>query len=200
MLRQMLRGPGPGAEGQGSDPQLGMRGQDPEDPMLRMMQQVMGTMGGQGGPTSDALPPGFAEMFGAVSQQEPTINDKDYLWRIFHIISSLSLAFYAVSSFHITGSKFARETIVEGNTGQQLFWIFTTLELVLQSSRYFIDGGRPPPSGILATAGQLLPPPWGDYLRILSRYRIIYTTVVSDALLIIFVLGCAAWWNGLGTS
>ncbi|KAI9717000.1 MAG: hypothetical protein M1828_007465 [Chrysothrix sp. TS-e1954] len=201
MMRQFLRGTG--AEGQtGNAGKQGEQQPENEDPMMRMMQQVMGSMGGQSGPQGpDPQMQAFSELFGAASsQQEPAFSNYDNIWRTIHSLCAFALAFYALSTCQLVGSKLARSDMMQTQTSPPLFWIFTTVQLVLQSSRYFLEGGRPPPSGLLATAGRWVPDPYGNYLRILSRYRVIYNTIISDALVVIFVLGCAAWWKGLAAS
>jgi len=50
----------------------------------------------------------------------------------------------------------------------------------------------------MGTLAQVLPQPWAGYLRVVGRYSVIYTTVVADAMVVVFVLGVIAWWkNGM---
>ncbi len=87
--------------------------------------------------------------------------------------------------------------------------MFATLELILQSTRFFMERGRLPGSSgggagsgargvgmVLSTVAQFLPPPYGEYVRVAIRYGIMASTVVADALVVVFVLGCVAWWRG----
>jgi len=173
---------------------------DTDDPMMRMMQQILGAAGGgSGNEGSGGLPPGLASMLGGQQQPEPDMKMNN-IWRIVHAVFSLLLGLYATLSFAFTGSKLGRAQIHGESLAPKLFWIFATAELVLQSSRYYIDGGKLPASGILGGLGQMLPEPYANYLRIFSRYSIIYTTIVSDAMVIIFVFGCMAWWQGMAAS
>jgi hypothetical protein len=116
----------------------------------------------------------------------------------------LSLALYVTLNTTFTGSKRARQLSdvtynapmsLERNFGSQLFYWFATAEVVLQSSRFFIERGRLSQPGMLGTLSNVLPAPWGGYLRIVGRYSVIYTTVVADAMVVLFVLGVLAWWR-----
>ena len=192
-----------------------MPAQDPsaEDPIMSMMQQLLGGFGGPGGPGGagdGGLPAGLASIFGGGVQQPQPISarNSEYLWRIVHALTFFLIAVYTVSSFAFTGSSLARNISVDSLSGgmgtrlaaPRLFWMFATAELVLQSGRYFLNQGRLPPSGWLGTLGNMLPMPYANYVRIANRYSVIYTTVLSDAMVIIFVLGCVAWWNGMAAS
>jgi hypothetical protein len=191
-----------------------------DDPMMAMLQQMMAGAGGPGGPGADpmaGLPPGLADLFGGAGmpgapgqgQQEAQqpLSSSAYLWRILHFVISLSLALYVTLNTTFTGSKRARDLSsltytaplsLERNFGTQLFYLFAVAEVVLQSSRYFIERGRLTQGGLLGTLSSVLPPPWADYVRTIGRYSIIYTTVVADAMVVVFVLGVMAWWKSGG--
>jgi hypothetical protein len=74
--------------------------------------------------------------------------------------------------------------------------MFATFEVVLQTSRYFIEKGQLQGKGMLNTVAQFLPEPYSGYVKVIGRYSVIYSTVVSDAMVVVFVLGAASWWNG----
>jgi hypothetical protein len=189
-------------------PQGGQQGN--EDPMMRMMQQMLG-----GGDPNAQLPPGLAEMMSSLGgggpmpgmpgqegqQQAAQPSSSAYLWRIVHFFFSFGLALYVTMSTPFTGTKAAR-TASQYNTesgesfSHRLFYWFATAEVVLQSSRYFLERGQLPQSGLLGTLAAIVPQPYGGYLRVIGRYSVIYTTVVADAMVIVFVLGAMAWWNG----
>ncbi|KAK8247344.1 hypothetical protein HDK90DRAFT_39386 [Phyllosticta capitalensis] len=190
MMQQMLRGGGPpGMEGAGPG------GAQGEDPMLQMMQQMMGGGGMPGMPGA----PGAA-------QQEESSNAA-YVWRIVHAIMSFSLAVYIALGSAFDGTKATREHgqrsfdgVVEiggVNVGQRLFWLFATVEVVLQSTRFFVEKGRLQQGGLMGTLSTVLPEPYAGYVRMAGRYSVIYTTVVADAMVVVFVLGAVAWWKGL---
>ncbi|KAI9684844.1 MAG: hypothetical protein M1822_005492 [Bathelium mastoideum] len=153
---------------------------DANDPLMRMMQQVMS------GPEPEHQTPPTGQV---------------YLWRVIHAFFALALALYIGLSSTFSGSKFSRSTPTfnhepAGGVPPRLFWTFATAELVLQSTRYFLEKGRLPGSGLLGMIGSMLPEPFKGYLAIAARYGIIWTTVVSDAMVIVFVFGALAWWKG----
>ena len=183
------------------------------DPMMAMMQQMMGGAGGMpGGPGQGPpgdLPPGLANMFSAMSgagAPEPSPEQSSaWVWRLVHSLFSLGLAVYIVFRTPFTGTKLSRtaapgddwmQESIQGETFAHFFYLFATFEVILQSSRYFIEKGRLQGSGILSTIGGFLPEPYAGYVRVLGRYSVIYSTVVSDAMVVVFVLGAASWWNG----
>jgi hypothetical protein len=197
----MLMGAGPQPSPGPTPGMMGPDGQAPggqEDPMMAMMQQMLGGgAGGEGG----GLPPGLASMFGGGAQQQEPDTWANNVWRVVHAAFSLLLGLYAATTFTFTGSRAARLQYAVGEqVAPKLFWIFATGQLLLQSSRYFVDGGKLPASGILGGMGAMLPEPYANYVRIVSRYSIIYTTVVADATVVLFILGFVAWWKGLAAA
>jgi hypothetical protein len=178
---------------------MGMQGgQDPNDPNalggdLPQMAQMLSTMMGGGG-------------MGGAGQPQPSTGSA-YLWRIVHAISALIIAVYIALTTTFSGSKLARteNTFVQDvnyGLGAKPFYIFATAELVLQTSRYFIEKGQLQGGGILATIANsgFVPEPYAQLIRTIGRYSTIYTTIVSDAMVVVFVLGAVAWWKGLAVS
>jgi hypothetical protein len=189
-----------------------------EDPMAKMMQQLMGGM--QGDPNDpNAMGgdlPQMAQMLstmmggggmGGAGQQQPKTGSA-YLWRIVHAISALAIAVYIAFTTTFSGSKLARTTgdmfVQDSNfgLGAKPFYIFGTAELVLQTSRYFVEKGQLQGGGILATIANsgFVPEPYAQVIRTVGRYSTIYTTIVSDAMVVVFVLGTVAWWKGLAAA
>lgn len=165
--------------------------------MAQMMEMLLGGAG-MDGAAGGGLPAGLAAMFGGQGAEGTQEEGRSYqyVWRIVHAVIALAIGLYAAFVLPFTGTAMARESSI-GSTGlPRIFYMFVTAELVLQTSRYFTDQGRLPASGILAGAAKLLPQPYAGYARLISRYSIIWTTVVTDAMVIVFVLGCVAWWNG----
>jgi hypothetical protein len=183
-----------------------------------MLQQMMGGGGpggmpgapGQTGPPGD-LPPGLANIFSAMggggAAPEPSPEQSSaWLWRLVHALFSFGLAVYIVLRTPFTGSKLSREFHGDNDdwasdrpltdTFAHFFYLFATFEVVLQTSRYYIERGRLQGSGMLSTVGGLLPEPYSGYVRVVGRYSVIYSTVVSDAMVVVFVLGAASWWKG----
>ena len=182
--------------------------------MVQMLQQMMGGMpGAQGEGPQDGLPPGLAAMLGAreggaagmpgqQGQEDPGKSLEGYLWRIIHALFAFALGIYITALTTFNGAQFSKTdaTIMDGagdgEIGKRLFWIFATAEVVLQSSRYFLEKGTTTQSGWLGMAAQVLPEPWKSYLGLVTRYSGIWFTVVEDAMVVVFILGVVAWWKG----
>ncbi len=189
---------------------VGQRGGQGDQNPMRMLQQYMeeGVQGPGGLPSG--LPPGMAAMLsgeapgttGAGSVVQEQKQNNAYLWRIIHAMFALALGIYIISMTPFSGVKFSRidpSADMEG-VGVQFFWAFATAELVLQSSRFFLEQGQVSPTGWVGFLIGVLPQPWKGWLALGSRYSGIYTTVVQDAMVVVFVLGCVAWWKGAGSN
>ncbi|KAF2760553.1 hypothetical protein EJ05DRAFT_498512 [Pseudovirgaria hyperparasitica] len=194
-----------------------------DDPQMRMLQQMLGGFdpnaaggAGAGGDPLAGLPPGMQQMMAAMTggtgmggpQETAPVPTTTYVWRIVHAVFALGLAVYIASQTAFTGAKSARRSAqndggfglddfeLVNDVGKRLFWLFATAEVVLQSSRYFLERGALPQSGIFGMLSSVLPEPFSGYVRVVGRYSVIYTTVVADAMVVVFVLGCVAWWRG----
>jgi hypothetical protein len=182
--------------------------------MAAMLQQMMGgggmpSMGQQSG-APDGLPPGLADMFSAMqgggAAAEPSPEQSSaWIWRLVHSLFSLALAIYIVLQTPFTGSRLSRFSQHDDNWAVQptpahnfarFFYLFATFEVAMQSSRYFIEKGQLQGGGMLSTVAGILPSPYGSYIRTIGRYSVIWSTVVSDAMVVVFVLGATAWWKG----
>ncbi|KAL8674718.1 MAG: hypothetical protein Q9168_000876 [Polycauliona sp. 1 TL-2023] len=208
-IRQLLRSAPPPQDAQPTSGQQQAGGQD--DSMVQMLQQIMGGMPGADRDNQNGLPPGLAALLGGdMSASEPGTTahgqhgrDKSvdgYLWKILHAIFALALGIYITGVTTFNGASYSATRTIPGSvdeeTGHRLFWIFATAEVVLQSSRYFLEKGRISQSGWLGMLTQMLPEPWKTYAGLVMRYSGIWTTVVQDAMIVVFVLGCVAWWKG----
>ncbi|KAF2130917.1 hypothetical protein P153DRAFT_336945 [Dothidotthia symphoricarpi CBS 119687] len=214
-------------EGNASDPfSQGQAGDASQDPMMAMLQQMMGGgggipgfPGGSGGPAGGqpgmppGMPPGMADMFAAMqggSAAEPSPTQSSaWIWRLVHSLFSLAFATYIVLRTPFSGSKQSRDLVVAddwtvestpANSFAHFFYLFATFEVVMQSSRYFVEKGQLQGSGILSTVAGILPAPYGGYVRTIGRYGVIWSTVVSDAMVVVFILGATTWWKGAALS
>ena len=190
---------------QGGEGGQGQDGAD-EDPMANMMKTVMGMMGTPGGDAG--MPQMLSAMMaqgGPAAQQQPATSSA-YLWRITHAVFALTLAAYIALTSTFNGTQLARLKTIDPTTGldtdpgvgPRLFWIFVTSELLLQSTRWFVEKGQLQGGGLLAKIANsgFVPEPYAGYVRTFGSYVRIWTTVVSDAMVVVFVLGCLAWWKG----
>ena len=219
-LRQrMLQFQGPPV-GQGVPPPQQQQQQQPqqqqgppgnEDPMMALLEQLMGggggSSGGPGGGGGGGLPPSLAQALGQAQAGQglsaaTTDGDYGYVWRLVHAVLALALGLYAVASTSFSSAAAQRRQpgiaseIDDG--GARLFWYFATAELLLQSGRFFLEKGRLRGHPVLTALAPLVPEPWRARMLVLGRYGVIYSTVVADAMVVLFVLGVAAWWKGAG--
>lgn len=176
--------------------------------MMQMMQQLMGQMPNMGGEGANGempqIPQMLQSMMGGGQQQQGPPSGNAYIWRIVHAVFAVSIATYVALSSTFNGSKLARRQSAfteDGGygLGPGLFVIFATVELVLQSSRFFLEKGRLQGNGMIAMVANsgFVPEPYAGYIRLVGRYSSIFSTIVSDAMVVLFVLGSMAWWQGL---
>lgn len=203
-LRQMMLGMDPTAanpQGQ-QNPSGGMPGAE-DDPIMKMMSQMMG--GGGGGPGGSPFSgmggmPGMPGMQ-PLQQQTTQLDPYTALWRLLHAIVALGLGLYIVLLTPFTGTKVEREraAISEIHDNEErkrlFFWVFATAEACLLTTRFFLDKGRAPPTGIVWTVSGYLPEPLKGYVRAVMRYGQIFSTVRADILACMFVLGVCSWWK-----
>ena len=195
------------------------------DPLPKILQRLLGasmTMeGGQGGQGGNGnqrgFPPGLDAMLGAAGaagaagpeqggqrlgrDKTQSSNRSGYAWNIAHASFALALGVCMVSMTAFNGAQFLRRdegTATKNEVGIRFFWAFATAQLVLQSTRYFLERDRTPVTdeGWMNIIAGILPEPWRGRALLLSRYSVIYGTVVQDAMVVVFVLGCVAWWQG----
>lgn len=173
-----------------------------EDPMMKMLQQMMGGTPGEG-PNGMPSFPGMPGLAGPAVTADPYA----YLWRIVHALFALSLGLYIAFTTTFTGTKLERDrsgfnyNIAGEETGLSassihFFWIFATAEVLLQTSRFWVEKGKTQHAGILGTVIGFLPQPWKGYVELAARYSRIWTTVTGDAFTCVFVLGVCVWMRG----
>lgn len=200
---------------QSQEPRTTME-EDQTDPMARLLQQLLHSGGGGGGGTTEGggggggggLPPALAQMMGqaaaAAPQQQDTQPSGPLWWQMIHLLSSVTLGIYLILSTTFTGSqtqRIAQSPSQQTQYPYQPFYLFATLELLLQSTRFFIDkGGAQGSAGFLMGLVDILPPPWRARVLLALRYGGIVRTVVRDGLVVLFVLGVVGWVRGSGAS
>ena len=178
--------------------------------MMRMIQQMVGGTSGNdapGGESEDGLPSGLAAMLGAGGMAgvpgmtgSPIKEDPyGYLWKIVHALFAFALGIYVTITSHAFNGDVSRGGLSgaghEG--GRNVFWTFATAELVLQSSRYFAERGQASQlGGWMGIVGNMLPEPYKGWLALAGRYSGIWSTVVEDGMIIVFIVGLVAWWKG----
>ncbi|KAJ8608704.1 hypothetical protein MRB53_039506 [Persea americana] len=187
-------------------------GEAGQDDMTKMLQQLMG--GDPNDPnsihqTQDPMQMMSALLGGKNGQSQPIDPQAQkaavrsaQLWRITHAIFAFTIAGYIILTTTFDGTLLSRtQSIIARDTGlggdpARLFWIFVTAELGLQTVKFFVDGGRLQGTGILATISNMAPEPYAGYVRTFGRWLSILGSIVSDAMVVVFVLGVTAWWRG----
>ncbi|SPC64887.1 uncharacterized protein UHOD_07847 [Ustilago sp. UG-2017b] len=79
-----------------------------------------------------------------------------------------------------------------------LFWIFLSLEILLQAARIaiFSRKTRPAPSMLAMLAGMLPIPNLGLIISLVSRYLALVNAFINHLSLLVFVFGVAVLWSG----
>lgn len=175
---------------------------------MRMLQQMIGASGMPSRERGDdGLPLGLAAMLGGggtggqsgVQPVEQKSNANANRWKVLHALLALALGIYITSVTTFSGARFLQGGPGAGGideVGVKFFWAFATAELILQSSRFFLERGQVSQEGFVGFLMRILPEPWKGWVALASRYSGIYTTIVQDAMVVVFVLGCVAWWKG----
>ncbi|KAL8296772.1 hypothetical protein RB597_006071 [Gaeumannomyces tritici] len=211
-LRQLMLGldPRAGAGAGGAPPFPGPPGAADEDPMMKLLSQMMGG-GGMPGGGPGMFPPGMMGGGGTTPQQQatapPPVDTYAVAWRLLHLAVALGLGLYMALFSGFNGTREARDRaarasadgipdLLDGDDAGRrhlFFWGFATAEAVLITSRFFLDRARAPPSGIVWTVASFLPGPFRGYAESVLRYGQIFSTVRSDLLVCVFILGVSSW-------
>ncbi|KAL9010239.1 MAG: hypothetical protein Q9173_004808 [Seirophora scorigena] len=207
-IRQFLRSAPPA-----QDPQDGpgqQQAEGPDDPMVRLVQQMVGGMPDAQDDGQARMLSGLGALLGGGGANRPGMQGQGqhnessdtsaYKWKIIHTVFALVLAIYMMAVTTFNGAQFPRSGGAAGSAGtevgKRLFWTFATLEIVLQGVRFLLEKGEMDHSGWMGMLMQLLPEPWRSHAGLVARYSGIWTTVVEDAMVVVFVLGFVAWWKG----
>ena len=206
-MRRLLRSAGT-EPSRAAPAAAGMSAQDeeqPDNPIMSLLQQMMGAPppdpgAGDIGPQPGALPPNLASMLDggmpAGHRPDQSAVTNAYIWKITHACLALMLTLYILFSFAFTGSQASRLRFTntsEASSGS-IFWPFLAAELGLQAARYLLEGNRQE-FGMLGTVAGILPPPWKERLLLGGRYSGMWSTVVQDAMVVVWLLGIVAWWK-----
>ncbi|KAF9931901.1 hypothetical protein FBU30_009322 [Linnemannia zychae] len=137
-------------------------------------------------------PPGFTVI-------TPQVDQTARYWKLLHFVLSLMLGVGVVYSEYRRQGDFGRFDSLATDkplsfgvyqvAPMPVFWYFITMELILQSTRMILHGVTASPSSTLGTIAGFLPPPFSDMIRIFMRYRLIWTSMVNDLSVVIFIIG-----------
>ncbi|CAO3573048.1 unnamed protein product [Mortierella alpina] len=165
--------------------------------MTRMMQEEGGS--GEASNLSmkqqqqqSGFPPGFTVI-------TPQVDESARWWKLLHFVLSVLLGFWVVYREYSQQGDLGR---FEGLAKEKplpyaaysvapmpVFWYFVTMELILQSTRMALHGVTASPSSTLGTIAGFLPPPFSDAIRVFMRYRLIWSSLVNDMSVVVFIVG-----------
>ncbi|KAI8329832.1 hypothetical protein BC941DRAFT_442016 [Chlamydoabsidia padenii] len=123
-------------------------------------------------------------------------------WNVIHLVSMMLLGIYGVYMEWTTAgmdrlAKLLRPdaseiyTLTHSGAYVPLFWYFATIELCLQSARLFYQQGTMPTNSTLGMIATQLPFPLNTMITVLLRYRLIWSCLVQDCCILVFVVGFA---------
>ncbi|OAV96280.1 hypothetical protein PTTG_03481 [Puccinia triticina 1-1 BBBD Race 1] len=75
-----------------------------------------------------------------------------------------------------------------------VFWMFVTIELALQATRWMFNWGSASSPGLLDTLIMSLPMPYSTLASTAMKYFAITSSLIDDLCLLIFGVGCAVLW------
>ncbi|OCF59136.1 hypothetical protein L486_03637 [Kwoniella mangroviensis CBS 10435] len=219
LLQSMMGGFTPNGEGNGSQRLLG----DLDDPAGLggsgsggLPPNLFGGGGGEGGDMPFPFPG-----IGGMGLGGPTKKTKsEKYFPLIHFISVVVLSIFTIIWWE---PKIKKETslltAIEGDWVKRwsglgyrgigkfgnvevvpIFWAFTTLELILQTSRFMIFKSPPPPHSLISNFLPLLPPKISRPILTISRYLSLILQTYKDGCLLVFVLGMmvvvSQWLDG----
>ncbi|CAO3630124.1 unnamed protein product [Cunninghamella echinulata] len=119
-------------------------------------------------------------------------------WNILHLLSMILLGFYAIYLEWSTMGMNRLALLLQSNSGLSysgihvpLFWYFVTIELCLQSARLFYQKGGIATNSTLGAIATQLPSPFNNIITVLLRYRLIWSCLVQDCCVLVFIIGFA---------
>ncbi|ORY80794.1 hypothetical protein BCR37DRAFT_53522 [Protomyces lactucae-debilis] len=171
------------------------------DPFAILQQMGMGQGGAGGDPFGFGGGQGFPQSPAGMSshqqqqqKQQTEAAQKtartNKLWQVLHLSAiAVLIIFLRRESIPSYGLRAPSKI---GGQAEPIFWYFATIELVLQTLRFFI-GGAQVQGSMIATIGAMLPPPYNVYAMVLARYSLILTTLRDDACALLLGLAVRAW-------
>ncbi|KAG2236022.1 hypothetical protein BDF21DRAFT_469216 [Thamnidium elegans] len=156
---------------------------------------VAGIPGSEGGfnPASLLSAMGGGEMPDQAAAEH--VQDSTRYWNLLHLLVMVMLGVYSVYFEWTRAGSDRFAALLYKNVSNYptihvpVFWYFVTLELCLQSARLFYQKGTMPPTSTLATLATQLPHPFGNAVTVFLRYRLIWTCLVQDICVLVFIIG-----------
>ncbi|KAI8075089.1 hypothetical protein BC940DRAFT_224543, partial [Gongronella butleri] len=157
--------------------------------MPGMQGMGMGPMAGG----ADGMNMGASNNQNVSSATDPSLK----YWNLLHLVSMLILGLYAVYKEWTLVGVDRLASLLEHSSdytlqgGQPLFWYFATIQVALQSARFASQQGTMASTSTLAAIATQLPPPLNNIVTVFMRYRLIWSCLVQDICVLLFILGCA---------
>lgn len=164
---------------------------------------MMGMPNGAGvGPDGAASPgAGIPSPTFTTTVSTPKSRKADFFWILIHLVVFTFLALSSGFTFSQL-SKFPPEHSlgdIDGNSepivqittysASKLLLYFSTFELILQSTRFFLENGAPPADSTIAKFANYIPHPFNEYLYTGARYIKMVRTIVQDFCWLLFIGG-----------
>ncbi|KAF9432571.1 hypothetical protein BGZ76_010604 [Entomortierella beljakovae] len=138
------------------------------------------------------VPPGFTVI-------TPQVDLTARWWKLLHFVLSALLGFTVIYREYKRQGDLGRFDSLATDkplpyaayqvAPMPVFWYFITMELMLQTTRMYLNGVTASPSSTLATIAGFLPPPFSDAIRVFMRYRLIWSSLVNDLCVVVFIVG-----------
>ncbi|KAG0204924.1 hypothetical protein BGX33_008201 [Mortierella sp. NVP41] len=146
----------------------------------------------QAGFGAGGAPPGFTVI-------TPQVDLTARWWKLLHFVLSVLFGLGVVYAEYSRQGDFGRFDALATDkpmpygvyqvAPMPVFWYFVTMQLILQTTRMVLHGVTASPSSTLGTIAGFLPPPFSDMIRIFMRYRLIWSSMVNDLSVIVFIIG-----------
>ncbi|RHZ76043.1 hypothetical protein Glove_208g39 [Diversispora epigaea] len=129
------------------------------------------------------------------------INLQSKLWNLIHFSSMILLALSVILSEFLREKGFWTrlsylkysnpDYLIETEKvpSVSLFWYFITIELILQSTRLFLQKEKVFQGSVLGNLATRLPSPFSDILVVFLRYNLIWKCLLEDACVLVFIIG-----------
>lgn len=174
MLSQMQNQMGENMGPQTGENEPGMNQSDPFTSMFNAMMAGQSPLGG-GSTTDDGSAPFPPQQ----QKRKPIPKTSDVIWMVIHLVGSIILALHVVSQPDLVST---------------LVWKFSTMQIILHSSRFLMERGAPPANSMISSFAGYLPQPFNGYLITAARYLQFASLIFKDATMILFVIGLYSFY------
>ncbi|KAG0174978.1 hypothetical protein DFQ30_001453 [Apophysomyces sp. BC1015] len=150
--------------------------------------------GGAGEPNLNDLLGGqfpFNPAFLANMQQQPqeqTVDPSNKYWNLLHFVSMIWLGFYAVYVEWTTAGSERFASLLSSNPRDEGNLSYPAIHF---AARMLYQQGHMNTNSTLGSIAAQLPPPFSIIITVILRYRLIWSCLVQDCCILVFVIGLA---------